>query len=57
MLQTLDKMLAGVKVREGRAPPCSLAQYGYHPNDSLLPNRQLTEDERGDIGQISRSKG
>ena len=57
MLQTLDKMLAGVKVREGRAPPCSLAQYGYYPNDSLLPNRQLTEDERGISAKYPEVKG
>ena len=57
MLQALDKMLAGIKVRDGRAPPCSLAQYGYCPSDSLLPNRQLTEDERGVSAKYPEVKG
>ena len=57
MLQALGKMLAGIKVRSGRAPPSSLAQYGYYPNDSLLPNRQLTEDERGTSAKYPEVKG
>ena len=57
MLQALDKMLAGIKVHSGRAPPSSLAQYGYYPNDSLLPNRQLTEDERGTSAKYPEVKG
>ena len=57
MLRALDKMLAGVKVHGGRAPPSSLAQYGYHPNDPLPPNRQLTEDERGTSASYPEVKG
>ena len=57
MLQALGKMLAGIKVHSGRAPPSSLAQYGYYPNDSLLPNRQLTEDERGTSAKYPEVKG
>ena len=56
MLQALDKMLAGIKVRDGRAPPSSLAQYGYHPSDSLLPNCELTEDERGILTDDEKGK-
>ena len=57
MLQALGKMLAGIKVHSGRAPPSSLARYGYYPNDSLLPNRQLTEDERGTSAKYPEVKG
>ena len=58
MLQALDKMLAGIKVHNGRAPLSSLARYGHYPNDSLLPpNRHLTDDERGTSAKYPKVKG
>ena len=58
MLQALDKMLAGIKVHNGRAPLSSLARYGHYPNDSPLPpNRHLTDDERGTSAKYPEVKG